>query len=203
MSSASTVSTEKRLRRSLVSGAAALWVAAVVLGAIWLTSYGSKPGPAAQAPARWPDPPGIELATSKPTLVAFAHPRCPCTRATVAELHKIAAKCRGELAIQIAFCVPPPFDEPWARTDLWRDAESIPGAEVRADRGGELARSFGASTSGQVLVYAANGELLFSGGVTAARGHAGDNAGEDSVVAIVRTGVAPLASTQVFGCPLL
>ena len=41
-------------------------------------------------------------------------------------------------------------------------------------------------TSGQVVVYDAKGALLFSGGITAARGHMGDNAGRDRITALLR-----------------
>jgi hypothetical protein len=55
--------------------------------------------------------------------------------------------------------------------------------------------------------------LLFSGGITAARGHAGDNAGRSELVSLLNGGpVAPAATlnrggsardaTSVFGCPL-
>ena len=51
---------------------------------------------------------------------------------------------------------------------------------LRDDDGAE-ARRFGAETSGQTLLYDARGALAFSGGITGARGHAGDNAGRASL----------------------
>ena len=50
---------------------------------------------------------------------------------------------------------------------------------VRDDMAGE-ARRFGAVTSGQTLLFDTQGNLLFSGGITAARAQAGDNAGRAS-----------------------
>jgi hypothetical protein len=57
-------------------------------------------------------------------------------------------------------------------------------------------------TSGQTFLYDARGTLLFSGGITGARGHAGDNAGRASIVALLNRAGAATTSTNVFGCSL-
>ncbi len=72
---------------------------------------------------------------------------------------------------------------------------------VRDDDGVE-ARSFGAATSGQTFLYDKRGALLFSGGITGARAHQGDNAGRQSVVALLNSGPRAHSATSVFGCPL-
>jgi len=64
------------------------------------------------------------------------------------------------------------------------------------------ARRFGVETSGQTLLYDAGGRLIFSGGITGSRGHAGDNAGEAALVALLTSGQADRRATSVFGCPL-
>jgi hypothetical protein len=74
---------------------------------------------------------------------------------------------------------------------------------VLGDLNGALARRFGAETSGYVLLYDAGGRLLFRGGITAGRGHAGDNAGMSAVVALVRGESISQAQTPVYGCSLL
>jgi hypothetical protein len=43
---------------------------------------------------------------------------------------------------------------------------------------------------------------LFKGGITASRGHSGDNLGRDAVIDLVTSGVASASSTPVFGCSL-
>ncbi len=48
-----------------------------------------------------------------------------------------------------------------------------------------IGAELGSSTSGQVLLYDPSGRLAFSGGITAARGHVGDNAGSDAIVGLV------------------
>jgi hypothetical protein len=53
------------------------------------------------------------------------------------------------------------------------------------------------------LLYSAGGERLFSGGITFARGHAGDNAGRAAIEAW-STGSPPgYRETPVFGCPII
>jgi hypothetical protein len=44
--------------------------------------------------------------------------------------------------------------------------------------------------------------LIFSGGITAARAHPGDNAGRSALVALLNRAPADRAGTNVFGCPL-
>jgi hypothetical protein len=50
---------------------------------------------------------------------------------------------------------------------------------------GHEACLFGAATWGQTMVYGRDGRLLFSGGITAARGHYGDNAGTQAIAALL------------------
>jgi hypothetical protein len=52
-------------------------------------------------------------------------------------------------------------------------------------------------------LYAPTGKLLFSGGITASRGHEGDNVGRSAIVSFILNGHAPVNHTPVFGCSLL
>ena len=89
-----------------------------------------------------------------------------------------------------------------ARTALWQRVSGIPGVIPVADPHGAFAKSFGAETSGDVVAYSASGDLIFHGGLTAARGHEGDSFGRQRLLASLR-GEAPDARTSpVFGCPL-
>ena len=71
-----------------------------------------------------------------------------------------------------------------------------------SDLDGAEARRFGAETSGHTLLFDLDGNLLFSGGITQSRGHAGGNAGESAIVSLVNTRTADRARTLVFGCSL-
>jgi hypothetical protein len=78
---------------------------------------------------------------------------------------------------------------------------AISNVDLRVDDGGAIARSFGALTSGEVLLYDARGALRFAGGITAARGHEGDSEGRDALEASIR-GATGQARAAVFGCSL-
>ena len=65
----------------------------------------------------------------------------------------------------------------------------------------EAAR-FGVATSGHTLVYDAPGRLLFSGGLTAARGREGEAKSARRIAALLTTGKADRDVSPVFGCAL-
>jgi hypothetical protein len=180
-----------------------LWLAAVGAGLRALWDYENAPGVAAEPADHWPANSPIARVPGRTTLVMLAHPHCPCTRASISELALLMAQCRGRLDAHVLFVKPAGLPEHWERTDLWRRAAAIRGVQVSCDPDGKEARRFHAATSGQVLLYDANGQLRFRGGITAARGHAGDNAGRSALVALVTSGTAPRAQTPVFGCSLL
>ena len=97
-------------------------------------------------------------------------------------------------------------DRPNRGRALWTTAREIPGVHVFEDRGAKVAQSFGAFTSGQTLLYNRDGHLLFKGGITAFRGHSGDNAGRIAILALLqhetpRTSIVPVV-TPVLGCSL-
>lgn len=132
----------------------------------------------------------------------FAHPHCPCTRASIGELNRLLTRCQGPVAVHVLFIQPKDVVLEWTETALRKSAEAIPGVEVKLDPNGEEARHFGAESSGFLVLYGVDGELLFSGGITAARGHAGDNAGENVIVALLNGQATELKHTAVFGCSL-
>ncbi|MDB6139663.1 MAG: redB [Verrucomicrobiaceae bacterium] len=135
-------------------------------------------------------------------LVMFAHPRCPCSSASIGELATLMARCQGRLGAQVWFFQPAGETEEWARTDLWRSAATIPGVTVHVDSEGIEARRFNAETSGQVALYSQAGSLLFQGGITLSRGHSGDNPGSDAIEALLCHQFSGPVQTPVFGCAL-
>lgn len=183
------------------AGGLICWVLCVAGGMAQLERYSAAPGEGAQAPDRWPAGSALELDAERPTLLVFVHPRCPCSRATLSELARLTANRRGRAEVVVSFTIPPGHDAAWAATDLWRHARAIPGVRARRDVGGAEARRFGARTSGHALLYGPQGELLFSGGLTASRGHEGDNLGRASLEALL-VGEPAREASPVFGCPL-
>lgn len=179
------------------------WLLAAGIGFVWILNYQSTSGAAGIAPEHWPTGTQITLDSQRDTLVMFAHPQCPCTRASMEELNRLLARTEGKVAAQVFFFKPDKFSGDWVHSDLWKSAAAIPGVVVREDPNGAQARLFGAETSGDVLLYDTHGRLLFNGGITGSRGHAGDNAGENAIVARLQGQAVSLKQTPVYGCSLL
>ncbi len=179
-----------------------VWLSAACIGMGLLVGYENAPGPVAAAPVMWPRTSRIRPAPDHPTLVMLAHPHCPCTRASVGELAAIMAHSQGRLTAYVLFLKPEGFANDWEETQLWQSASQIPGVKVMIDGDGQEARLFHAVTSGQTVLYDSQGRLLFSGGITASRGHSGDNAGRSAIVSLVNAEVPDRTETLVFGCPL-
>ena len=177
------------------------WIAAVGMGLRGLLNYENAPGTVAAVPTAWPGS-QIPLASDRPTLVMLAHPHCPCTRASVGELAEIMAHVQGKAVAYVLFSKPGDARVDWEDTGLRRSAAAIPGVTVLSDADGAEARRFGAETSGHTLLFAADGRLLFSGGITQSRGHAGHNAGASAIVSLVHNRIPARTETFVFGCSL-
>lgn len=170
------------------------------MGVLW--RYSNTPGHAASPPAGWPSDVSVKPKKGRSTLLMFAHPNCPCSRASIGELAIIMARSSEKLDAHVFFYYPVHESSAWARTDLWDSAKSIPGVHVIEDAGGTLALRFGAFTSGQTLLYNPDGRLVFNGGITAARGHSGDNNGRHAILALLQRGTQERSVTPVFGCSL-
>lgn len=196
-----------RPRRTLVALGLAAWLSASAgaLGMVWLKSAASGERGDDTVRATFPAGTSIVLAADRPTVVLFAHPRCPCTQATMSELQRALQENEsGPAQLEVRLFLPEHAEVDWARTSIWTRAEAM-GAHVAVDRGGREAARFDARTSGMVLAYAPNGTLLFSGGVTSARGHEGDNDGREALrLALQHEGSRSSfrGIAAVFGCAL-
>jgi hypothetical protein len=193
-------------KHAIVGIALAVWLPGVVYGFGVLWRYSTTPGQPASPPAKWPQQVKIQRKPTQATLLMFTHPQCGCSRASLGELAILMAHAHEHVNVNVLFYAPQ--DEPiaWAKSDLWETAEKIPGVTVIEDRGSTVARSFGVFTSGQTLVYDSNGRLIFNGGITASRGHSGDNYGRDAIIALLQDHLAPgktlPVTSPVFGCSL-
>jgi hypothetical protein len=191
-------------KRLLITGVFGLaWIATVAGGLQTLMNYESAPGTVGNVRAAWPAKSKISPPANRSVLIMLAHPRCPCTRASVAELERLMAHVQGKVSAYVLFLKPNTTPSGWEDTDLQRAASKIPGVTVVSDVDGIEARKFGAETSGHTFLYDRNGKLLFSGGITGSRGHSGDNAGENAIVSLVNDHHSLLSRTFVFGCSLV
>jgi hypothetical protein len=192
-------------RRAALTWAAitATWFLLVLSGIVALARYAGEPGAGASPPERWPSASGLERDPNRASLVLIAHPRCPCTRASLSELSRLLAQVAEKPAVHVLFVIPDGAEAGWHDTDLWRRASEIPGATRELDEGGRRAASFGAHTSGETLLYDREGRLSFHGGITPARGHEGDNVGVARIIALLTGGSSDRHDGAVFGCALM
>lgn len=190
-----------RLSDRMIPVLVAVWGLLVVVGLCALWSYGSTSGDDEMPPLAWPTASRIAR-DGKPTLLFFAHPLCPCSRASLAELARIEAICHDRVDTHVIFIAPREADASWRDSDLYSEARAIPGVAVQADIDRREARLFRVRTSGSCLLYGSDGKLLFHGGLTASRGHEGDNRGRSSVEALLLGDHAEVSTTPVFGCAL-
>lgn len=180
-----------------------LWAIAVAVSTLALTHYSNKPGKAANAPEAWPKASNLILATDRPTLLVLLHPQCSCSRATVAELERILSEAGDKVDAQVLFFESSSLDSTWVEGDLWDKVQQLPHVTVTRDTEGTLIRQFGGFTSGQTLLYNSKGQLLFKGGITAARGHEGDNKGKQALLSILSEQESETRESFVFGCSIL
>lgn len=177
-------------------------VVAAGIGCLW--NYEHTAGVNLAAPDSWPADSRIPVVANQQTLLLFAHPKCPCTRASLGELARIMTVCGNRIQAYAVFVKPSEceVDPAWEKSDLWRSAEQIPGVTVLCDNNGTEAQRFRAMTSGIANLYDSGGQLLFRGGITASRGHSGDNAGRSAIADLILHGSADIAVTKVYGCAL-
>lgn len=192
-----------RMKRIMVIGASALWIAATFAGVKALWDYEHRAGATGSAPRNWPSNQSLELlARDRPTLLVFFHSECPCSQATVSELARIAAQAPDRFSAQIYIYDPVRADQSAPEGSLWQATAIIPGARVFADHKGMMARTFGAETSGLALLYDPKGRLLFHGGITGGRGHPGDNPNKDALLACLLKPPAVPSMAPIYGCSI-
>jgi hypothetical protein len=195
-------------RQTAILAGLIAWGVAVIAGFLVLADHAAAPGAPALAPTVWPHTSTLARDARRPTLVALLHPQCPCSRATVAELERLATRLPGRFAIDAVLLAPADDQAAWDDAAMRGALAALPGARVYEDPGGVETSRFGGRTSGQILLYGTDGRLRFAGGVTPARGHEGASFGADAIAAAVldaapaATGTAHAATSPVFGCSL-
>lgn len=192
-------------RRRLLVAATALWALGLAGGLAALGVYSSDAGSQAPAPSVWPaDLAAGELVRVEgaATGMIFLHPRCVCSAASLEELRSLVAGApRGTRWYAVTYR-PANEEADWGR-ELIGALESVPGLRRVDDPEGELARRFGAHTSGHLVLYGGDGRHLYSGGITGARGHVGDNRGRSLAARSLEQDQPCCAESPVFGCPIL
>ena len=181
---------------------ASFWLACAVGGLYVVWAYENAPGVSPSAGPEWPASSTLIAASDRPTLVFLAHPQCSCTTASIGELAEALARATSLPRTYVVFLKPSSMPDGWEKTELWTSAEALPNATIIRDEDGREAERFGSVTSGTTLLYDSKGSLLFSGGITSSRAHAGDNAGRSAIVDLLNHASSSTTSTSVYGCSL-
>ena len=176
------------------------WATAIMTGSLFLGHFTASPGQASAVPVAWPEESTLEPAE----IVLFVHPNCPCSQATMRQLERVLARVPRLPKLLVVAYQPSSQSPEWYQTDLVRALEKLAGRPASVDVGGREARRFGATTSGHLLAFDSVGQLCFSGGITAGRGHEGDNPGQLALLDLIAGEALPGPHRYpVYGCPLL
>ena len=179
-----------------------LWMIGIGYGVNLLRAYESAPGAMGLTPMVWPKESRILRDPDRSSLLMLVHPQCSCTRASLDELRGIMSLSHGAVRAWVLVIKPAGADEHWERSATGAQAQAIPDVTVLPDDKGLEAARFGALTSGHVVLYDHGGRLLFSGGITGARGHEGDNVGRRRILGLLDRSITARTGHEVFGCPL-
>ena len=191
------------IQHPLLAAIGGLWSMLIGLGFLILAHEEFTPVKSLACIGTFPPDSEITLSASQSTLIVFVHPLCPCTRATFHELEQLLADTENKVSVFVVFTIPNGLPPDWKKGDLWRSAVQFDKTHVLEDPGGAESRRFSVEGSGHCLLYSPAGHLLFSGGITASRGHDGENPGRMALVELINTGHAAIDRTPVFGCSLL
>jgi hypothetical protein len=186
------------------------WFLALTIGQSVMLTYGwqrdvpQRAGP----PVLWPEGSRLARNQSGDSLLLFVHPRCPCTQATTGELERLLSSFQttgrlDRLELWVVAAIPRGATKEWTSTSLIERSSRLPKAKLCLDYGGIEALRFAALASGTVMLYSADGRLRYSGGVTAARGHAGANAGIATLARLLTGESGSMCALPALGCRLV
>src|SRR5882724_11884759 len=80
-----------------------IWISVILAGSRSLMKYEYGDATPGESPPQWPAHTRIQPPRDKFVLVMVAHPDCPCTRASVAQLAELMARLNGKLAAYVLF----------------------------------------------------------------------------------------------------
>lgn len=189
-------------RKRLIGwGLALLWGVFALGGSIAMYQHAYSGDHPEYAGQQWPSLSKLTRGSERATLIVFAHPKCPCTRATIDSLSQVVrdTKCDATIVFWQPASSSKSDTSGWTTTPVIEKAKGIESLQIVMDPDGVESSLFGANTSGHCIAFSASGELLYSGGITSSRGHTGNNIGLESLIQAIQTGHAQ-KSLPVFGC---
>jgi hypothetical protein len=179
-----------------------IWIGLLLIGHTVLFEYELTAGPLTNTKRIFPNKTSIPLTHSRQNLILFLHPACPCSVATVEEFRELMREGEKDSMGTVVFFMPREKESEWSLMPIISSVKRIPNVSVLFDTNGGQAEIFGAATSGHVFVYDGRGILQFSGGITGARGHTGDNQYLEVAKKTIISKNPKFATTPVFGCSL-
>jgi hypothetical protein len=177
------------------------WGIAALSGSLFLGAYAARPGESLPSLDRWPEGSSIPRDEGRATLLIFLHPRCPCSLAGLDELRYVLDRSGGRVSTQAVVLATARL-ESLGSSAIDQALAELPEISVYRDAGGAESRRFNVTTSGHVLLYDGTGRLVFSGGITAARGHHGDSFGRTALLDWIWQRGGDRRQCPVFGCAL-
>jgi hypothetical protein len=186
------------------------WGVLVLLGYGSMVVYSTSPAKSAVTADHFPLDSRLAHGRNL-TLITFLHPQCPCSRATVSELQELLVQneFQSNLTIYAVVSMPIGCSADFTRGAILDSLSSMKNVRVVIDKDDIESQRFGARASGQTLLFDGQGKCLFSGGITAARGEVGANAGVNALrqylagtTTTTTTTTLTTKQTPVFGCSL-
>ncbi len=185
------------------------WGVFVLLGYGSMVVYSTSPAKSAVTADHFPLDSSLAHGRNL-TLITFLHPQCPCSRATVSELQELLSQSKftSSLRSYAVLSRPSGCSADFTKGAILDSLSSIKNVQVVIDKDDVESQRFGARASGQTLLFDGQGKCLFSGGITAARGEVGDNAGVNALrkylagCTTTTTTTLTTKQTPVFGCSL-
>jgi len=188
-------------KRGLLITASAFWLVAVFVCVYLLALHELTPGRVGNVRG-WPGSHLVHLEHGTKTLLVFIHPGCPCTEATITELRRILDENGNFVRASVLVFRPSAAASNWERTDLYDRLARFPDVRVKLDMDGKEAERFQVFTSGTVLLFDESGRLLYSGGLTKARGMSGENQSTREIAQAIKANGDGIFTRSVFGCDL-
>lgn len=180
------------------------WMALVVALLVGVALRDARPGDQGQSAAAWPRDTVLALAPTGTTVVLMAHPRCPCTPASLDELEAVLRAVRAPVRAYVLVVRPAGAEPGFEDGPVWARTHQLPGVVPLLDTDGREAARFGARTSGHVVAYDPTGALVFAGGITGAKGCAGDNPARRALIQAIDQVTDAISDDQtpIYGCSL-
>jgi hypothetical protein len=153
-------------------------LASASLGWMWLLEHAFRPTATRDFVAQWPCGARPVPAEADTRIIVFAHPYCPCTRATLDQLDQSLTRFPHNTFVRVVFTTAGLHGRDIAESGLVAFARRMPRVDVYLDETAEETLRFQARVSGEVLAFDRSGNCQFHGGLTSGRGHRGESTGQ-------------------------